>query len=111
MHREQVMQSEAMSAQARVQENLRANIHISQALLDKTSAAAANLHAMIDEAMSRYRDPAGLGGLLGPYSSWTVSALLFSIISAMNPRAALAMLLIGSSECTFFHSAGRPNPA
>lgn len=95
------MQFEAISAQFRAQESLQVNMQISQALLDRATTAAANLQALVDEAATRYRETPVLSGLFGPYSEWTVSALLFSIIGALNPRAALAVLFIGSSRIAF----------
>lgn len=97
LHREQIMQSEAISAQTRAQENLQTSMQISQALLDKATTTAANLQAMVDETVSRYREPTVLS-VFGPYSPWTVSALLFSIIGALNPRAGLAVFLIGTCK-------------
>lgn len=98
LHREQIMQSEAISAQTQAQENIQTSMQISQALLDKATTTAANLQAMVDETVSRYREPAVLSGFFGPYSPWTVSALLFSIIGALNPRAGLAVFLIGTCK-------------
>lgn len=92
------MQFEVISAQSRAQESLQVNMQISQALLDRATTAAANLQALVDEAATRYREAPVLSGLFGPYSEWTVSALLFSIIGALNPRAASAVLFIGSSR-------------
>lgn len=73
-------------------------MRISQALLDKTAATAANLQTMIDETTVKYKEYPALGGFLGTYSAWTVCALLFSIIGAQNPRSALAVFFVGSSK-------------
>ena len=73
-------------------------MQISQALLDKATTTVANLQAMVDEAASKYREPQVLTGLFGQHSAWTVSTLLLSIIGALSPRAALAVLFIGCSE-------------
>ena len=92
------MQSEAVAAQARAQESLHFNMQISQALLDKASAAAANLQTMMDETASRYRESPVLGGLWGSISPWTVSAFLFSVIGSQSPRIAVAVLMVAGSK-------------
>lgn len=74
-------------------------MRISQALLDKTTTAAANLQTMIDETTARYREFPALSGLFGSYSAWTVCALLFSLLGAQNPKSAMVVILIGMSWC------------
>ncbi|KAI9925205.1 hypothetical protein MW887_006125 [Aspergillus wentii] len=92
----QKLQTEAIATQSQAQESLQTNMRISQALLDKTAATAANLQTMIDETTVKYKEYPALGGFLGTYSAWTVCALLFSIIGAQNPRSALAVFFVGS---------------
>lgn len=95
LHRAQLLQSEAITAQSQAQENMQTDIRISQALLDKVTATAANLQTMVDETATKYRESPVLGGLHGTYSAWTVCALLFSVLGAQNPKSALAMIFIG----------------
>ena len=73
-------------------------MQISQALIDKAAASASNLQAMVEAAASKYTDNPIFNGLLGPYSPWTVSAALFSILGALNPRVALTVLFLGTGE-------------
>ncbi|KAA8644513.1 putative nuclear membrane fusion protein Kar5 [Aspergillus tanneri] len=92
----QAEQFETFQIQSQLQENLQTNMRISQTLLDRTAATAANLQAMIDEAAARYRESSSLGGLFGTYSSWTICGLLLSILGSQNPKIAIVMLLIGA---------------
>lgn len=99
LHRAQLLQSEAIAAQSQAQDNIQTDIRISQALLDKVTATAANLQTMVDETATKYRESPVLGGLNGTYSAWTVCALLFSMLGAQNPKSALAVLFIGMGMC------------
>ncbi|KAF4153854.1 hypothetical protein CNMCM6069_000198 [Aspergillus lentulus] len=102
----QLQQFDALEAQYRLQQHMETNFQISQALLDKATATAANLQAMIDETTTRYRDSPILGNIIGPSSAWTVCGLLLSFIGAHSPRLALAALLIGAVHFTmtrFYH--------
>lgn len=99
LHRAQLLQSKAIAAQSQAQDNIQTDIRISQALLNKITATAANLQAMVDETATKYRDSPALGGLHGTYSAWTVCALLFSMLGTQNPKSALAVLFIGMSMC------------
>lgn len=98
LRQEQKLQSEAFAVQSRAQESLQLSIEISQALLDKAAASASNLQVMVEDAVSKYTDLPIFTGPWGQHSAWTVSAVLFSIIGALNPRVALAVLFIGSSK-------------
>lgn len=95
LHKAQMLQSETIAAQSQAQDTIQTDIRISQALLDKVTATAANLQTMVDETAIKYRDSPVLGGLHGTYSAWTVCALLFSMLGAQNPKSALAVLFIG----------------
>lgn len=99
LHRAQLLQSEAIVSQSQAQDNIQTDIRISQALLDKVTATAANLQTMVDETATKYRESPVLGGLNGTYSAWTVCALFFSMLCAQNPKSALAVLFIGMSMC------------
>ncbi|KAF4229579.1 hypothetical protein CNMCM6805_001255 [Aspergillus fumigatiaffinis] len=106
LHTAQLQQFDALQAQFRLQQHMETNFQISQALLDKATATAANLQAMIDETTTRYRDSPILGNIIGPSSAWTVCGLLLSLIGAHSPRLALAALLIGAVHLTmtrFYH--------
>ena len=99
LHKAQVLQLEAIKAQFQAQGDMQTNMRISQALLDKTTAAAANLQTIIDETATRYRESPAFGGFFGT-SAWTVCAFLFSMLGVQNPKPALAVLLIGISTYT-----------
>lgn len=99
LHEAQTLQYEAITAHSQAQGNLEINMRISQALIDRATAAAANLQTMIDDSATRYRESPAFNGPLGPYSTWTMCILLFSMLGVQNPRSALALLLIGMSTC------------
>ncbi|KAE8368643.1 hypothetical protein BDV27DRAFT_167640 [Aspergillus caelatus] len=96
LHKAQLQHSETVESQSRLQEKLQASVQISQALLDKAAATAANLQAMIDETSSRYKDSHALRPLFSTYSSWTFFGLLLSLIASHNVKVAFAMLIIGA---------------
>lgn len=76
-------------------------MHISQALVDKAAATAANLQAMIDEATARYKDSSAMSGPFGSYSAWTMYGLLLSVLGTQNSRIFIAMLLMGACKELF----------
>lgn len=98
LRQEQRLQAEAFAAQSRAQESLQLSIEISQALLDKAAASASNLQSMVEAAISKYTDLPIFTGPWGQHSAWTISAVLFSVLGALNPRVALAVLFIGTSK-------------
>ncbi|RAQ50088.1 nuclear membrane fusion protein Kar5 [Aspergillus flavus] len=98
LHKSQLQQSEAVEFQSRLQEKLQTSVQISQALLDKAAATAANLQAMIDETSARYKDTPALRPLFSTSFSWTFFGLLLSLIASHNVKFALAMLTIGARK-------------
>ncbi|QMW27368.1 hypothetical protein G4B84_002657, partial [Aspergillus flavus NRRL3357] len=98
LHKSQLQQSEAVEFQSRLQEKLQTSVQISQALLDKAAATAANLQAMIDETSARYKDTPALRPLFSTSFSWTFFGLLLSLIASHNVKFALAMLIIGALQ-------------
>ncbi|KAJ1717224.1 nuclear membrane fusion protein Kar5 [Aspergillus flavus] len=98
LHKSQLQQSEAVEFQSRLQEKLQTSVQISQALLDKAAATAANLQAMIDETSARYKDTPALRPLFSTSFSWTFFGLLLSLIASHNVKFALAMLIIGARK-------------
>ncbi|KAB8270967.1 hypothetical protein BDV30DRAFT_250276 [Aspergillus minisclerotigenes] len=98
LHKAQLQQSEAVEFQSRLQEKLQTSVQISQALLDKAAATAANLQAMIDETSARYKDAPALRPLFSTSFSWTFFGLLLSLIASHNVKFALAMLIIGALQ-------------
>ncbi|PWY76943.1 hypothetical protein BO70DRAFT_397837 [Aspergillus heteromorphus CBS 117.55] len=94
----QLQHNEAMKGHSQVQEHLQTNIRISQALLDKTAAAAANLQAMIDETTIRYKESPTFGVFPVSSSTWTAFSLLIGLIGAQNPRLAIIVLAISISH-------------
>lgn len=99
LRKAQVLQFEAITEQSQAHNNMQMNMRISQALLDKTTTAAANLQTMIDETTTRYREFPALSGLLGSYSAWVVCALLLSLLCVQNPKTAMVVVLIGMCWC------------
>lgn len=95
LHEAQNLQYQAIAAHSQAQNNLQINMRISQALVDRATAAAANLQTMIDNSATRYQESPVFNGPLGPYSTWTMCVLLFSMLGIQNPRSALALLIIG----------------
>ncbi|KJK63553.1 hypothetical protein P875_00064994 [Aspergillus parasiticus SU-1] len=98
LHKAQLQQSEAIEFQSRLQEKLQTSVQISQALIDKAAATAANLQAMIDETSARYTYTPALRPLFSSYFSWTFFGLLLSLIASHNVKVALAMLIIGARK-------------
>ncbi|PWY83745.1 hypothetical protein BO94DRAFT_519292 [Aspergillus sclerotioniger CBS 115572] len=100
LHKSQLQHSAAIQGQTQLQEHLQTNMRISQALLDKTTATAANLHAMIDDTATRYKDVPAFRGFLGSYPTGTVYSLLVGLIGSQSPRLAIIMLVVGIYHCT-----------
>ncbi|GAB1195175.1 hypothetical protein APSETT444_004429 [Aspergillus pseudonomiae] len=98
IHKAQLQQAETVEFQSRLQEKLQSSVQISQALLDKVAATAANLQAMIDETSARYKDSPALRPLFSPYSSWTFYGLLLNVIASHNVKVALALLIISALQ-------------
>lgn len=80
--------------QSRAQDDLQTNMRITQALLEQTSTAAANLQTMMDETYGMLRDSPTLRNVFGPFSPGHLVALVFSLIGAHSSRLALGVLLI-----------------
>ncbi|PYI05475.1 hypothetical protein BO78DRAFT_408286 [Aspergillus sclerotiicarbonarius CBS 121057] len=95
LHKAQLHHSAAIKGQSQLQEHLQTNMRISQSLLDKTTAAAANLQAMIDDTTTRYKEVPAFRSFLGSYPTGTVYSLLIGLIGAQSPRLAIIILVIG----------------
>lgn len=98
LQKAQSIQIEALAVQQQMQEAIRYNTQVSQALLDRTTTTAANLHTIIDEAAVKFKQTPGLhqGGL----SIWTVCLMLVIVVGAQNFKAAfgLTFFIFGLSE-------------
>ncbi|KAJ5380598.1 uncharacterized protein N7496_003026 [Penicillium cataractarum] len=98
LQKAQRIQAEALTIQQQAQEAIRYNTQVSQALLDRATTTAANLHTIIDEAATKFKQTPGLhqGGL----SIWTVCLVLLIVIGAQNFKAAfgLTFFIFGQSE-------------
>jgi hypothetical protein len=92
LQKAQNMQAQALAAQSQMQKEIQFNAQISQALLDKATTTAANLHAMIDEAATKYKRIPDLhfGGL----SAWTLCGILVILIGAHNMKAAVSLFFL-----------------
>lgn len=107
LQKAQRIQAEALTIQQQAQEAIRYNTEVSQALLDRAMTTAANLHTIIDEAATKFKQTPGLhqGGL----SIWTFCLMLLIVIGAQNFKAAfgLTFFIFGQSEWfTFCESNG-----
>ncbi|KAH8427910.1 putative nuclear membrane fusion protein Kar5 [Aspergillus melleus] len=96
LHKSQAEQLESFRAQSQIQQNMQTSMHISQALIDKAAATAANLQAMIDEATMKYKESPTMSGLFGSYSAWMAYGLLFSVLGTQNLKVFIAMLLFAA---------------
>lgn len=91
----QKLQYETITAHSQVHDNLQTNMHISKALVDEATAAAANLQTIINESASKCLDSFFSSGSTGPYFPWTMCVLFFCMLSAQNLKYALTLLFIG----------------
>ncbi|GKZ25288.1 hypothetical protein AbraIFM66951_002207 [Aspergillus brasiliensis] len=80
--------------QTELQEHLLTNMRISQALVDKTTAAAANLQAMVDDTAKRYNEVPVFKGLLSSHLTPTVYSLLIGFVGAQSTKVATVLLVI-----------------
>lgn len=101
IHRLQVLQSEVIATQSQAQDSLQVNMKVTQALLDKVSATAANLQSIMDDSIIRFRGSSSVYGSFGKYSIWTFCAMASTIFGVLNPRSGVVLLLLGASECKF----------
>ncbi|CEO60488.1 hypothetical protein PMG11_05113 [Penicillium brasilianum] len=110
LQRAQSIQIEALAVQQQIQEAIRYDTQVSQALLDRATTTAANLHTIIDEAAVKFKQAPGLhqGGL----SIWTVCLMLVIVVGAQNFKAAFGLTffifghLIATTAFPFFKSYG-----
>ncbi|OQD73973.1 hypothetical protein PENDEC_c013G05755 [Penicillium decumbens] len=85
-------QFQALVAHSEVQKRIQFDAQISQALLDKAATTAANLHAIIDEAATKYKQMPDLH--FGGIPSWTLYGILLFIIGVHNMRAAVSLFFL-----------------
>ncbi|GLA72447.1 hypothetical protein AtubIFM55763_002986 [Aspergillus tubingensis] len=83
----------AQLGQNELQEHILTNMRISQALFDKTTAAAANLQTVVDDTVKRLEDVPASSRLLGSYPT-PVYSLLIGFVGAQSPRAAIVLLVV-----------------
>lgn len=69
------------------------NMRTSQALVDKTTAAAANLQTIVDDTVKRYEEVPASRRLLGSYPT-PMYSLLIGFVGAQSPRAAIVLLVV-----------------
>lgn len=107
LYKAQDLQTEAIVAQSQAQEAIQFNAQLSQALLDKAAIAAANLQAMIHESATRYQESRSFPPIFARYVPWTLCVVLFIIIGAQSPKAAIFLLLavLGMSIGVVLHYA------
>lgn len=98
LRKAQNMQVQALAAQSQVQKEIQYNAQISQALLDKAATTAANLHAVIDEAATKYKQIPNLH--FQGFSTWTLCGVLLVLLGAHNMKAAVSLffLVVGKSH-------------
>jgi len=85
-------QFQALVAHSEVQKRIQFDAQISQTLLDKAATTAANLHAIIDEAATKYKQMPDLH--FGGIPSWTLYGILLIIIGVHNMRAAVSLFFL-----------------
>ncbi|KAJ5292773.1 uncharacterized protein N7443_008726 [Penicillium atrosanguineum] len=88
----QNMQVQALSAQSQIQKEMQLNSQVSQALLDKTTATAFNLHALIEETATKYKQIPRLH--LGGLSTWTFCGTFLILIGTHNVKAAVSLFFL-----------------
>jgi hypothetical protein len=89
LQKAQSIQTEALAIQQEKQEAIRYSTQVSQALLDRATTTAANLHTIIDEAAMKFKQTPGLHQ--GSFSIWTVCLMLVIVIGAQNFKAAFGL--------------------
>lgn len=91
---QQAQQSQAklLAAQLKTQDEMQFKAQISQALLDKVTMSAANLHSMIDDATVKFKRTPGLHS--GGISAWTICALLLILIGAQSTKMAIGLFFL-----------------
>ena len=86
----QKLHATVMAAQARAQENLQSNLRVSQALIEQTSATAANLQTTMDEIYVKFKSSPRIMRIFGSFGPGILSAVVFSFIGAQNMKAGMA---------------------
>jgi hypothetical protein len=92
LQKAQSMQVQVLAAQSEVQKEIQRNAQVSQALLDKATTTAANLHAIIDEAAAKYKRIPDLR--FGGFSTWTLCGALLILIGSHNMKAAVSLFFL-----------------
>lgn len=99
LQKAQDLQTEALSAQNLAHEAIQFHAQVSQALLSKTSASAANLQSAIDNAATTFKHIPGLSA--GGLSAWSLSAVLLMVIAVQNIKIAIGLSFLLLGWCTF----------
>lgn len=96
----QLVQSETLAAQSRMQDVIRYNMQVTQALLDRASSAAANVQAVLDDTAARLRDSSSfrIASPLGKYFLWALCGLFSSLVGTYSPRSGLAVFSMGAGK-------------
>lgn len=92
LQKAQSMQVQVLAAQSEVQKEIQRNAQVSQALLDKATTTAANLHAIIDEAATKYKRIPDFQ--FGGFSTWTLCGALLILIGSHNMKAAVCLFFL-----------------
>lgn len=92
LRKAQDQQTEALAAQSRAQDAIQFDAQVSQALLAKTSVAAANLQSAIDDAAFKFKHVPGFG--IGGSFAWSFCAVLLTIITAQNLKIAIPLFFL-----------------
>lgn len=98
LQKAQDLQTEALTAQSLAHEAIQFHAQISEALLSKTSASAANLQSAIDNAVSTFRYLPALSS--GGLSAWSLCAVLLVIIAVQNVKIAIGLSFLFLGWCT-----------
>lgn len=92
LQRAQHLQAQALASQVQTQQTLQSSAQVSQALLDKAITTAANLHGIIDEAATRYKQTPGLHFTGTP--AWTLCLVFLVAIGAQNTKFAVSIFFL-----------------
>ena len=103
LHKAQQLQADASLTHAKSQGDLQLKAQISQALLEQTTKAAADLQSLIHDTASKAKQIPSLQ--IGGLDTWSLCFILFIIITAsQRPIIAVSIffLLLGMDHILFF---------
>lgn len=100
------MQAQALAAQTQTQHTLQSSALVSQALLDQATTSAANLHALIDEAATKYKHNPGLH--FTGTTIWTMFLAFLIAMGSQSPKFAVSIFFLIFGRCPVGQIGGMP---